>query len=532
MTQLIDLFAFLSVLLRGLILSLQTIVVGGVAFELAVLRGDGGVVTPPRRRRLVPWACLGLALAWLLWLALDTAVLMGSSGFSLADVSGAGYFVTSWVEIACALGMAALATTRTGPGWLVPPALGLLLGATASSHAGARLEDRPLLLLLTLVHQGAVAVWIGGLPPLLYWVRRSPPEVARTLVTRFSTMALASVVCLFGAGAGLSVVYVGSPQAFYGTAYGAMVGAKAALFGLLMVLGGLNFVLARKLPQDATQLPRRIVHFVECEVGIGFATILAAASLTSQPPAVDLGVDRTDAATIVERFTPKVPRIFRTDVSHPPPGLLFADTGARLLSYLPGQSSPPPHPEELAFSEDNHQWSGFFVFVMGVLAVLAATGAVPFARHWPLLFLGLFVFLFLRADDAYWPLGPKPFLQGFTVPDVVQHRSFTLLVAAFAVFEWRVQTGRYSRPWVPLVFPIACAASGALLLTHSHSLANIKDEQLAELSHIPIAILGTTLAWARWLELRLPPEDRGLPSRIWPVCLLLVGFLLLIYRES
>jgi hypothetical protein len=37
---------------------------------------------------------------------------------------------------------------------------------------------------------------------------------------------------------------------------------------------------------------------------------------------------------------------------------------------------------------------------------------------------------------------------------------------------------------------------------------------------------------ARWVELRLPPEDRRLPARVWPVCLLLVAFLLLIYRES
>jgi len=83
-----------------------------------------------------------------------------------------------------------------------------------------------------------------------------------------------------------------------------------------------------------------------------------------------------------------------------------------------------------------------------------------------------------------------------------------------------------------LVFPFVCAAGGALLLTHSHALANVKEEQLAELSHIGIAILGITAGAARWLELRLPPTDRWLPGRIWPMCLLLVGLLLLLYRES
>src|SRR5262249_59466845 len=177
------------------------------------------------------------------------------------------------------------------------------------------------------------------------------------------------------------------------------------------------FVLTRRLPRDPDALRRRIVPLVECEIGIGLAVVLAAASLTSQPPAVDMAADRVDAATIVERFTPRPPRIFRTDVSHPPPGLVFADSGARPQSYIPGQgSAPSSRPAEISLAPDSHQWSGFFVLLMGVLATVAATGKAPAPRHWPLVFLGLFVFLFLRADDNYWPLGPEPFFSGFAVP--------------------------------------------------------------------------------------------------------------------
>jgi len=536
MAQLVDLFAYLSVLLRGAVLVLQTLTVGTVTFDLLVLRPGGAEAQPARQgqRRWTAWASLGLAVAWLLWLALDAAVLVGTSDLGPRDVLGADFVLTGLVVSVCAVVLAALSFRAAVPTpWLLLPALGVLVGATATSHAAARLEDRPLLLALTFVHQAAVALWIGGLPSLLRAVRRVPAEAARALVVRFSRLALACVAALFLAGLGLSVFYVGTPQGLYGTAYGAMVGAKAGLFALLMVLGALNFFLVRRLDRDASELPRRIVRLVECEVGIGLAVILAAASLTSQPPAVDMSVDRTDAATIVDRFTPHLPRIFRTDVSHPPPGLIFPDSGQKLLSYIPGQSVVgPSRPEEIAFSEDNHQWSGFFVFLIGVLAILAATGRARWARHWPLVFLGLFVFLFLRADDNYWPLGPEPFFRGFLVPDVVQHRAFTLLIAAFAVFEWRVRTERASRPWMALVFPLVCASGGALLLTHSHALANVREEQLAELSHIPIAVLGIAAGWARWLELRLPPGDRRLPARIWPVCLLLVGFLLLIYREG
>jgi copper resistance protein D len=537
MAELVDLFAYLSVLLRGAVLVLQTLAVGGLAFERIVLRplaGEEGLAMSAAPLRIVRWAAAGLATAWLLWIGLDSAVLVGTSDLAPGDVLGATFFLAGGLGVLCATALALLARReRPKAGWMVAPALGVLVAATATSHAGARLEDRELLLASTFVHHLAVAIWIGGLPGLWSAVRRVPDGAAGVVVARFSQVALGSVATLLAAGVVLSTFYVGSAEGFYGTAYGAMVGAKAGLLVLLMVLGAVNFVLTRRLSRDPATLRRRIVPLVECEIGIGIAVILAAASLTSQPPAVDMAADRVEAATILERFTPQPPRIFRTDVSHPPPGLVFAQSRTKPESYIPGQSRvAPSRPEEIAFSEDNHQWSGFFVLLMGALAALAAAGKVPAARHWPLVFLGLFVFLFLRADDNYWPLGPEPFFSGFAVPDVVQHRAFTLLIVAFAIFEWRVATGRATRPWMPFVFPLVCATGGALLLTHSHALANVREEQLAELSHIGIAIFGIAAGAARWLDLRLPPDDRRVPARVWPVCFLIVGLLLLFYRES
>jgi len=114
----------------------------------------------------------------------------------------------------------------------------------------------------------------------------------------------------------------------------------------------------------------------------------------------------------------------------------------------------------------------------------------------------------------------------------LMHRIFAGLVIALAVFEWRVQTGRASSN-VRLVFPMLVAVSGALLLTHSHSLGNIKEEVLAELSHIPLAVLAVMAGWSRWLELRLPAENhmRAWLARLWPVCITLIGVFLLNYRE-
>ena len=95
-----------------------------------------------------------------------------------------------------------------------------------------------------------------------------------------------------------------------------------------------------------------------------------------------------------------------------------------------------------------------------------------------------------------------------------------------------MQRNKSSSRFAKYVFPAVCALGGALLLTHSHSLGNIKEELLAELSHVPLALLGVVAGCARWLELRLVPDDRRIPAFIWPICFVLIGALLLNYREA
>jgi putative copper resistance protein D len=214
--------------------------------------------------------------------------------------------------------------------------------------------------------------------------------------------------------------------------------------------------------------------------------------------------------------------------------LAFESGSLTTESFVPGQSGTRPNtPAEKAWSEYNHHWAGIIVLSVGLLALLAQAGKISWARSWPLLFLGLSVFLFLRSDPEVWPLGPNGFWVTFADPEVLLHRIFAALVIALAVFEWRVQTGRVASSNIRLVFPMLVAFSGALLLTHSHSLGNIKEEVLAELSHIPLAILAVMAGWSRWLELRLPAEDRARAwlARLWPVCISLIGVFLLNYRE-
>ena len=194
--------------------------------------------------------------------------------------------------------------------------------------------------------------------------------------------------------------------------------------------------------------------------------------------------------------------------------------------------SAPRNDADRAWSEFNHHVSGILVLAMGLLALLHASGWARWARNWPLVFVGLAAFMIVRNDPGSWPLGPEGFWEGWLVTTVLQHRLFVLLVVAFGVFEWMVRTGRLASPACAMVFPLLCAVGGGLLLTHSHAGLNLKAEYLIEVTHAPLGVLALAVAWGRWLEVRLPPEDARVPAWIWAACLTIIGLILLVYRET
>jgi putative copper resistance protein D len=60
----------------------------------------------------------------------------------------------------------------------------------------------------------------------------------------------------------------------------------------------------------------------------------------------------------------------------------------------------------------------------------------------------------------------------------------------------------------------------------------VKDQLLIEWTHTPLALLALTAGWTRWLELRLPGRIGKTCAWIWPGCFVLIGLLLLFYREA
>lgn len=492
---LVDLFGFLEVLLRGATLALEAMTVGGVIYALVVARD------PTHGRALLRASAIALIAVQFALVAIDTATLALTTGSSLSDVIGAAFVTHAAIITVGALAIVA-GTQPIG-------ATLILTGSVLSSHALARLDHRAILATLTTIHHLATAAWIGGLPYLLL---DNNPAHAR----RFSRLAVVSVASLVIAGLALTYFYVGSPEAAYGTPYGLMILAKVALLALLLTLGAVNFLSVRH------RLLAIVRRLGEAEIGIGFTVILAAASLTAQPPGVDVPpTDRVPAQAIEQRLAPKLPTL-----TTPPL------TALAKVPSLNSDSTNTPNSADHAWSEYNHHWSGIIVLLMGLLAILAHWSPTRWARHWPLTLLLLAAFLFLRSDPENWPLGNHGFWESFQDPEVAQHRVFVLLIILFAIFEWGVRLGRLTSRWAAAVFPLVSAAGGALLITHSHSVQDTRDVFLASLTHVPLAILAVVAAWSRWLEIRLPTRLQSIPARVWPACFVAIGALLILYRET
>ncbi|OLB36022.1 MAG: hypothetical protein AUH11_12630 [Acidobacteria bacterium 13_2_20CM_57_17] len=543
MARLLQVFGFLSVLFRGATLTFQSLAVGGIVFLIFVVRGaeEDSAVLRQACLRWIRRSALALAAMQISYVLANSIILRQSADMPLRDVLGANFVLAAVIGIAAAFTIIVLTapTRSTSYADLLLPAAAIIASSVMTSHSMARLDYRAPLVAFTALHQAATATWLGGLPYLLIAIRQAQsPEFARRLSARFSQLALVSVAVLASAGFVLGLAYVGSLKAVYGTSYGAMVATKVVLFGLLLFLGALNFQLVRRGP--ASSILASLKRFGEAEIGIGITVILTAASLTSLPPAADLAQDRVTSSEIIARMSPHPPRLGSPSVQELPEDAYAAQKKAFEVgplsteSYVPGQTGTRPNtPAEKAWSEYNHHWAGILVLAMGLLAFIAQAGKISWARNWPLAFFGLSAFLFLRSDPETWPLGPVGFWATLADPEVLLHRFFAVLVIVLAIFEWRVQTGRVASGRGRLIFPVLIAVSGALLLTHSHSLGNLKEEVLAELSHIPIAIFAVTAGWSRWLELRLPSENqtRGVMARLWPLCIALIGVVLLNYRE-
>src|SRR5690349_13320876 len=277
---------FLDVLLRGAILVLASLVLGGVVWLRTVLRATPGAAPAPAAARSLKTIALG---AWLVAVAQAATMLIAlaevrAGHWPLAEFMETTFALTALarVGLGVVLGVLALRLARgagRAPAWSALAVGGLVLVAMSAvlSHAVARVESRALLLLLDGAHQLAAAIWVGGLAHLTLHFglrareRHQPRSVGAAsardagglagatvaggvevfdrervvgedtaVVQRFSALAFGSVIVLVVAGIALTWQYVGDWAALVGTAYGVMVLSKVVLLAGILVLAAMN----------------------------------------------------------------------------------------------------------------------------------------------------------------------------------------------------------------------------------------------------------------------------------------------------
>ena len=527
---------FISGLLDGVALLALALVLGGLGSALAVVRvlhGHHPVLHEAVQRvlslTLFSGVCLiGLRILQLVLKPMALMDVMGSSAFS--DFSQTQVFQHGVLSILLTVGLvSAVMFVKQHVGSWIRWLLVLVLAGTYMvnegwlSHAASRLEGGGSLMIVTMIHVFGATLWAGGIMHLLLlwrFLRNQDSTLWPELVSRFSPLGIISVSLIVVPGVYLSWQYVGGWDGLVGTGYGNMVAVKILLFSCVLVLATLNFFTARALrgSQDLTIMQQRVPAYIEAEIILAVGLLFTAASLTGFPPSVDVMEDAASPAEMWTMYDPKVPRL-----SGPELVLIEAPDLTNL------QTGEIGHKQDVSWDRFNHNFSGVVVIVMGIMALFDRLGGYRWARYWPLMFIGFSVLIFVFANPDHWPLGSTRLMDSLQETEVIQHWLAAVVVFGLGWFEWRARDEQVGQRQLQFMFPVLCIVGGIILLTHSHSVAELKEEFLIQSTHVAMGALGVLLGCGRWLEIRLPaPYDR-MAGVISISAMMLVGLILLFY---
>ncbi|MCQ8130107.1 copper resistance D family protein [Methylomonas rivi] len=420
---------------------------------------------------------------------------------------------------------------RSQKHWILAAAtiLPLVISAAWLVHGASRLEDRGLLMTLTVSHQIAAAAWVGGIFQLLaIWRLKKQNAIAielwPLLLKRFAIIGFVAVGALIVTGTPLAWYYIRTFQGFIGAGYGNLLMVKIMMMGLALGFAWMN----RQAVEDYFSsrslyvLTARVPYYIEAETLILLTILFTAASLASQPPAVDIPHLTASVEEVLNMFHPRVPRW-----ESPTHEALLAGEAGRvaIVGQIPSEAAT-------AWSDYNHNISGIFLTTMSFFAMLSYSSRFHgWARFWPVGFMALGIFLFFRSDAESWPLGPIGFWDStFNNGEVLQHRIATLLVFILGMMEVRARINN-NQGMLPYFFPILAAFGGMMLLAHSHVGFEAKTAFLIQVGHTLMGVFSLILACGRWLELKLDSPGKNIAGFISVFALFQIGVILMFYRE-
>jgi copper resistance protein D len=315
----------LLILSRLLQFAAVIVVFGCGAFRIYGLGVDSTAISANALATFDAWfwrvATVGAIAALLSSLSLTLSVTANMAGSAAAAIDpgtiGKVLFGTSfgrawcWHLVFAVLALSVCLAPRAR--WRMPVILILLLLLVVSlGWVGHAVEGegpgRYIHQINQMAHLLAAGLWLGGLFPLAWLLRRarSPSgaawiSLARDAVPRFSHMGYAAVVLLAMTGTLNTLSLVGSLQALVGTPYGRLLGLKILLFLAMVTIALFNrFRLLprlRRAPQPSPTIAA-LTRSVLCEQGIGLAILAVVSVLGILPPAVPAGGHRSGGAIL------------------------------------------------------------------------------------------------------------------------------------------------------------------------------------------------------------------------------------------
>jgi copper resistance protein D len=190
-------------------------------------------------------------------------------------------------------------------------------------------------------------------------------------------------------------------------------------------------------------------------------------------------------------------------------------------------------------SEFNHHLAGFFVLLAGIFILFEERlknrwPGVRFA--WPFCFLLSGIFVLIFSDTELWPFGPKNWWTGVVGNlEVLQHKTFAVILLALGVIEMRRARGVLRAAWSAWIFPVLAFGGSALLLFHVHSAGMhgpdaMNTMERIQMEHFSYAAAGVGIALSKGLS-DAPIQGRRIFRVVWPLCMIALGVLLMLYVE-
>jgi hypothetical protein len=210
-----------------------------------------------------------------------------------------------------------------------------------------------------------------------------------------------------------------------------------------------------------------------------------------------------------------------------------------------GAALPEPTPEVRAKQLADKSESEFNHHLAGALLILAALFFLAQDRlvsRWPaakyawaacLLFAGYFLLLF--SDTEIWPFGYQSFYYALTHnPEVMQHKAFAAILLALGAVESLRASGRLQAAWSAWIFPVLALGGAVLLLFHHHGGMHGPDAMQTMVrvqhQHLRFAGVGAGVALAKGVA-DSSGKLRPLFDKLWPLFMIVLGVLLLLYTE-